>query len=276
MNIHDLDLPPHHQEILERFITACQTDERIVAAFLGGSYANQKADRFSDLDLFFVTLDDAYENFLVERENFIRLLGDPLFLDDFGLPHGYCIIFSNTTECDIWFGRERNFQDIYYGPYKVLLDKKGVLAGKNFSSRAANQAKQIELLRQQVDWFWHELSHFIKAMGRRQLWFAYGQLEAMRQICVILARLRYNFTDAYVGGEPYFKIEQALPIEKLSSLQTTFCTMEYDAMVQAAFALCRFYQDIAPSLADAHHLTYQVNLERLMMNKLKKLSVSGQ
>ena len=90
-------------------------------------------------------------------------------------------------------------------------------------------------------------------MGRRQLWFAYGQIEAMRQICVVLARLRYNFSDAYVGGgEPYFKIEQALPVEELSPLQATFCAVEYDAMLQAAHVLCRFYQEVAPSLAKAH------------------------
>ena len=68
-------------------------------------------------------------------------------------------------------------------------------------------------------------------MGRRQLWFAYGQLEVLRQICVNLARLRYNFSDAYVGEEPYFKVDQILTIEQLSPLKTTFYLMEYEAML---------------------------------------------
>ncbi len=272
MDFHEIQLPDNHQDIVGRFSAACQADDRIVAAFLGGSYANGKADKFSDLDLFFITTDEAYKDFLVEREIFIRLLGEPLFLEDFGLTHGYCFIFSNAAEGDIWFHRESKFKDTYSGPYTVLLDKKGILAGEVFPAHIADQAKQIELLRQQIDWFWHELAHFIKAMGRRQLWFAYGQIEAMRQICVVLARLRYNFLDAYVGGgEPYFKIEQAMPIEELSPLQTTFCAMEYDAMLQVALVICRFYQDVAPSLAEAYNLTYQTDLERMLISQLEAL-----
>jgi hypothetical protein len=146
-----------------------------------------------------------------------------------------------------------------------------ILAGDVFSKHVADQAAQIETLRQQIDWFWHDLSHFIKAMGRRQLWFAAGQLEVLRQICVNLARLRYNFTDAYVGEEPYFKVEKFLPIEQLSPLQTTFCAMEYEAMLQAALVICRFYQDVAPNLAKAHSITYQADLERMLISQLDEL-----
>ena len=109
MDSHEIQLPEHHQEILDCFIAACQADERILAAFLGGSYANGSADEFSDLDLFFITTDEVYEEFLTEREAFIRRLGEPLFLDDFGVAHGFCVIFSNGTEGDLWFGRESKY-----------------------------------------------------------------------------------------------------------------------------------------------------------------------
>lgn len=273
MDIHELQLPDNHQETASRFVAACQADNRIVAAFLGGSYAREEADRFSDLDLYFVTTDESYEDFLDEKESFIRQLGEPVFLEDFGVPHGYCFILSNTTEGEFWFGSESQFKDIYSGPHKVLLDKKNILVGKAFPAPIADQTRQLELLQQQIDWFWHELSHFIKAMGRKQLWFAYGQIEAMRRICTILARMKHNFSDAYLEeDEPYFKIEQALPIEDLSPLQTTFCSMEYDAILQAAFVLCRFYQGLAPDLSKAHHLSYQTDLERMWISQLKELS----
>ena len=162
-----MQLPDHYQDVLERFISACQADERIVAAFLGGSYAEDKADKYSDLDLFFITTDQTYETFLAERERFIRLLGGPLFLEDFGRAHGYFVIFSNGADCEIWFGRESNFHDIHGGAYKVLLDKKGVLAGEVFPIQVADEVEQIGILRRQLDWFWHELSHFIKGNGTR-------------------------------------------------------------------------------------------------------------
>ena len=270
-----MQLPAHYQTIVDRFIAACQADEGIVAAFVGGSYAEDKADQYSDLDLYFITTDEAYETFLAERESFIRLLGVPLFLEDFGSPHGYFAIFSNGADCEVWFGRESKFHNIHGGSYKVLLDKKGILAGEVFPIHIADQAEQIKLLRRQLDWFWHELSHFTKAMARRQLWFAYGQLEALRQICVNLARLRYNFSDAYGGEEPYFKIEQAMPIEQLAPLQTTYCAMEYEPMLQAARVICHFYQEAALNLAKAHHLTYQTDLEQLLMSQFEGLSDFG-
>lgn len=270
-----MSLPANYQLIVDRFVAACQADQQIVAAFLGGSYADGKADQYSDLDLYFITTDEAYEYFVAERERFIRRLGDPLFLEDFGKTHGYMVIFSNGADCEIWFGRESNFHEIHGGAYKVLLDKKDILTGEVFPSQVADPTKQTEILRQQLDWFWHELSHFIKAMARKQLWFAHGQLEVLRAKCVNLARLRYNFSDAYGGEEPYFKIEQAMPIEQLSPLQATYCAMEYEPMLQAAHVICRFYQDVAPSLAKAHNLTYQSNLEQMMMRQLKELDDVG-
>ena len=271
MGTHDLHLPDNHQDIVDRFVVACQADERILAAFLGGSYAKGQADKFSDLDLFFITTDAAYEDFLAGRESFIRRLGEPLFLEDFGVPHGYLMIFSNGAEAEIWFGRESQFKNIYAGPYRVLLDKTGILAGEVFPMHAADQARQVEVLRQQIDWFWHDMFHFIKAMGRGQLWFAYGELGVIRQICVNLARLKYNFSDAYLGDgeEPYFKVDELLPVEQLLPLEGTCCPLEYNAMLQAARAIFRFYQAVAPALAKAHGITYQVGLERMLIRKLE-------
>ena len=182
MNAMDMQLPDHHQNIVDRFTAACQADERIVAAFLGGSYARNAADQFSDLDLYFVTTDEAYEDFLAERESFVHLLGESLFLEDFGKTNGYSIIYSNGTEAEIWFGQESKFKDIHEGPYRGPLDKKDILAGELFSQHVAHPAKQMETFRHQIDWFWHDFSHFIKAMGSRQLWFAYGELEFMRKL----------------------------------------------------------------------------------------------
>ncbi len=275
MDTHDLHLPEHHQTIMDRFIAACQADERIVAACVLGSYATGRVDRYSDLDLCVITTDEAYEGFLASRERFIRLLGEPLFRDDFGFPYCYLTIYSNGAEADFVFYREGNYQVAPRGPYRVLLDRKGILNGGIVRQQADDQAKRQELLRQQVEWFWHDLSHFIKAMGRRQLWFAYGELEVLRQMCVNLARLHYNYADPYFGEEPYWKIEDCLPDEQLAPLEKTICPLEYGAMLQAALALFRFYQSVAPALAAAHGVPYQVRLERMMLSRLEGLAAAG-
>src|SRR6266487_3633521 len=131
MHSQQLQLPHHHQLVVNRFIAACQADERIVAAFLGGSYASGTADACSDLDLYLVTTDEAYDDFFNGREAFIRLLGEPVFLGDF---NGYgfdmvTFIFADDTEGELVLGRESHFTHIHGGPYRVLLDKKAILAG---------------------------------------------------------------------------------------------------------------------------------------------------
>ena len=105
-------------------------------------------------------------------------------------------------------------------------------------------------------------------MGRGQLWWAYGQLEALRRYCVNLSRLRHDFAAA---AEGYEKVEQAIPVEQLSSLQATYCPLEPGAMLQAARVIVRFYQELAPLLARIHGITYPADLARVMSDRLEQL-----
>ena len=263
-----MQLPPHYQAVLGGFVAACRADERVVAAFLGGSYARGAADAYSDLDLGLITADAAYEDFLAGREAFIRRLGEPVFLEDFDHPSNLFFIFPDGTEGELAVGREGEFTHIHAGPYRVLVDKQGVLANAVFPRPEPDPAEQRETLRRLVAWFWHDLSHFITAMGRGQLWWAHGQLEVLRRICVNLVRLREDFA---AGADGYEKLDQALPVERLSPLRSTFCPMERDAMLQAGLAIVRYYRDLAPPLARAHGLPYPDALDRVMSDRLEKL-----
>jgi hypothetical protein len=170
--------------------------------------------------------------------------------------------------------RESAISHIFGEPCQLLLGKKGFPAGAALPQRSPAQARQVETLRRQVYWFWHDLSHFITAMARGQLWWAYGQLEALRGYCVALARLRQDFSD--IGaGEAYFKVEHALPAERLAPLQTTFCPMEAGAMLQAAWVILRFYQEVAPPLARTHGIAYPVDLERVISDRLQKVNAGA-
>jgi hypothetical protein len=267
----ELQLPHHHQLIMNRFVAACQAEERVLAAFLGGSYARGAADAYSDLDLYLITTDEAYDDFLTGHEAFIRLLGVPVFLEHYKGEWGDFVffIFANGAEGELGFGCQSRFHHIHGGPYRVLLDKQRLLLGAVFPSYEPAQDRQIETLHRLVYWFWHDLlHHFITPMARGQLWSAYGALEDMRLTCVNLARLRQNFL---AEAEGYEKVEQALPIEQLAPLQATFCPMERDAMLQAALIIVRFYQELAPPLAQAHGIPYPADLARLMSGRLEQL-----
>ena len=271
MDTQKFQIPAHHQAVVDRFVIACETDDRIVAAFLGGSYAREAADDYSDLDLYLITTDQDFDEFYDQRQAFMRLLGEPVFLEEFGIPNIVFYVFVDGTEGELGIGRENDFADIHGGPHVVLVDKKGILAGVAFTFHEADSVEQREKLRRLIFWFWHDFSHFITALGRGQLWWAQGQLEELRRYCVNLARLRNNFADEEVGDEPYFKIEKAMPVDHFSVLESTFAPMEKTALLQAALIILRFYQETARDLAGIHRIAYPEKLEQVMVARLDKL-----
>lgn len=271
MGIQELRLLPNHRALVERFVTACEADERILAAFLGGSNAKGYADAYSDLDLCVITKEQSFEEFLKERETFLRSLGELVFLEDFGIPNLAFYIFADDTEGELYFGSVGRLDQIHSGPFHVLLDKQKLLGGVTFPEREPSSDDQIEKLRSQVQVFWHELSHFVTAMQRSQFWWAQGQLESLRAICVNLARLQHNILDSDVGEEAYFKIENAVPVEKLSALKETYGPMEKEHMLRAVGTIVHFYREIAPRLTKLHRVPYSQGLERVMMERLQKL-----
>jgi len=269
----DIQLRPNHQIFLGRFVEACESDEHIAAALLVGSYVKGRDDEHSDLDLYLITTDEAYDDFVAGRESFIRQLGEPSFVEDFDLPGIVFLIFPDGSEVEISYVRESEMHHVLNEPYKILVDKKNITTGVIPGAREVDHEAQKEKLRRLIFWFWHELSHFITAMGRGQLWWAHGQLSALRTYCMNLARLRNDFSDPDVGEEGYFKIENAVPAEQLSPLRETFCRMEKEAMLKAGMALVQFYRELAKPLAEEHEITYPEKLEQVMIDRLEKLSI---
>lgn len=268
MELHEPTLPHGHQVIINRFVKACRNDERILAALLRGSHATGVADEYSDLDLSLITTDESYDDFVAGREAFVRLLGEPIFLEDFDYPNILFFTFTDGTECELRYGHQSQFDHINLGHYEVLLDKQCLLEGVIFSGRVPTYIEQKETLRRLIYWFWHDLSHFIAALSRGQLWWSYGQLEVLRRKCVDLSRLRENFS---AEPEDYEKLDLVYPVERLSNLKTTFCPLEQAAMLRAVLMIVQFYQELVPPLAEAHGVSYPDILDGLLSDRLKKL-----
>jgi len=268
-NNHMQEIEQNRQAMIHRFVAACQADERVVAAFLGGSYARDATDAYSDVDFGLITLDEAYDDFLADHKAFLRLLGELIFLEVFS-DYGFDIVFftfPDGVECELVLGRQSQFTHIHVGPYKVLLDPKGCLSGAVFPRPEVAQAEQIERLRSIISWFWHDLCHhFITPLARGQLWSAYGGLQDLRLACVNLARLTENFSAAPEGSE---KVEQTLTGEQLVPLEATCCPLERRAMLQAALVIVRFYQDLAIPLARRYGIAYPTDLEQVMSARLE-------
>lgn len=268
----DFGLRPNQRTFVSRFVDSCVADDRVLAAFLGGSNVKGTKDEFSDLDLTVITTDSSREDFYRQRKTFLESFGELLFLENFGNPNIAFYIFADGVEGELYFGSEGQLDHIHCGPFHVLLDKKNILAGATFPEREADRSRQREKLQQNITVFWHEFSHFSTAIGRNQLWWARGQLDALRAICINLARLQNNFGDGGVGEEPYFKIEGAMNVDVLAPLQSTFCPMEKDAMLQSVQVILQFYKAVGQSLAQTHGFDYPQKLESLMRARLRNTS----
>jgi predicted nucleotidyltransferase len=257
--------------VVSRFVDACSADERIVAAFLDGSRATDEADEYSDLDLYVITTDEALEKVIAERGSLIRHLGEPVFTEDFGHDGIVFFILADGTECELSFSSEGAIEDIDVGPFKPLIDKRAILADAEFPFAQPDPEEQRERLRRVLNWFWHDLSHFAAALGRGDLWWAYGQLEALRRYCVNLVRIEHG---VQAQEEPYEKLAKAVPVSDLAALQSTFCPMERDAMLRAALDVVRYFRERAPGVAAAYGSAYPAELERLMSDRLDRLAAS--
>jgi predicted nucleotidyltransferase len=258
--------------LIERFTAACEADPRVVAAFLAGSHARGDADDHSDVDFGVVATDDGFEALWADRTAFVARLGEPIFLEDFGTGMTVFFILADGTEVEVSFGRRSDFGEISTGAYRALVDKEGVLDGAVFTGQVADPAEQGEMVRQLVWWFWHEVSHLVAALGRGELWWAAGQLDALRGHCVNLARLAEG-TDAV--EEPYEKIDAVVPPDRLVPLAATYVPLERDAMIAAAEVLVRFYRTLAPTVAESHGVAYPSALEAVMVGRLERLARRG-
>lgn len=261
-----------HSLVLSRFVDACSADDRIAAAFLCGSHARGKADEYSDLDLGVITSDDALENVMAERAALVRQLGEPVFMEDFGHDRLAFFILADGTECEVVFGREGALEELDVGPIVTLVDKNGILDGTEFPLPQPDPEERREQLRQVLNWFWHDLSHFVAALGRGELWWAHGQLEALRRYCVNLVRIEHGVE---AQDEAYEKLEKAVPVSDLAELQATFCPMERDAVLRAAVDVVSFFREHAPRVAEAYGSKYPAELERLMCDRLDRLSLGS-
>ena len=175
--------------MITQLVESCATDDRIAALFLGGSRARGEDDEYSDIDLCVIVRDDAYDDVIAGRDTFVRTVGEPLFLEDFGNDNMAFVILAGGTELELHFFGVGDVATIRPGPHRVLLDKDGILAGVTFPLPEPDRAARVEGLRDILFWFWHDVGHFTTAVGRGQLWWAAGQLEQLRGYCVNLVRI---------------------------------------------------------------------------------------
>lgn len=238
----------------------------MVAAFLGGSRARGEADEYSDIDISLIVSDEAYAEFVSDKGAFARALGEPLFIEDFGQGEVVFVILADGTELELHLLRMSDLPSIRPGPHRVLLNDTGVLERIQLLPPEIDREARIEQLRQLLSWFWHDLGHFTTAIGRGQLWWAAGQLQILRDVCVGLVRIEQGAE--LDEDEPYWKLDVEVATPPLDALRSTFVPVERDAMLRAGREVLAFFRSRAPGVARANGLPYPTELDELIGGRL--------
>ena len=215
--------------------------------FLGGSLARGEADEYSDIDLCVIVRDDAYDDVFAGRETFVRTLGEPLFLEDFGNEQHGVRDPGRRHRTGVQLLRAGDLDAIRPGPHRVLLEKDGSWQIGRSRRPRPDGPRSSRQLRGILFWFWHDVGHFTTAMGRGQLWWAAGQLEQLRGYCVNLIRIGQG-GDA--EDEPYWKLDHEIATEALDVLRSTFVSLDGDALLRAGVGGLAFFRERAPGLAE--------------------------
>jgi predicted nucleotidyltransferase len=254
--------------LVDRLVAVGRADDRIRALLVYGSHARDEADAFSDLDIGIVVADAAYDDFLADREDFVRALGEPLLVEDFGNPTNLHVILADGVDLELIVGRESGLR--LDEPFRVLFDRADVVERALRRRVAARPVTPGACeIRRRIEGFWHDVGHLVTALGRGNTWWAYGQLDELRRMCLNLARLEAG---APPEDEAYWKVDEALPPERLASLQGTVAPPEIGPMLTAASAVLDLYRELATALASAHGVPYPADLDRLISDRLRALT----
>jgi predicted nucleotidyltransferase len=260
--------PDAVDRLAERLAEVCRGDPRIAAAFLSGSHARGDADEHSDVDLIVVPFDQAADELRRERPDLIRRLGRPLFLEDFGSETTSFFILADGTEAELSVAPVAELAEVHVGPFVPIHDPDGHLAGLAFPTEEADPGTQRAELERALRWFWHELSHFVTAVGRGHRWWAIGQLEALRRHVVNLVRIDGGLE---ASEEPYEKLDQMLDVGTLDGLAGTFVGLEPRALVAAGRTLATEFRRRGSALADRFGVEYPSELDRVLTLRLDEL-----
>lgn len=259
-----------HRALTGRLIEAGTADRRISAGFLGGSRARGEADEFSDVDVSLVVDDDAYEQLVSEKGAFVRRLGEPLFAEDFGNEGILFVIFADGVELELNLARRSELATLRPGPHEPLFDPDGILSGLPSEYEELDRTAQVDRLRRILFWFWHDVGHFTAAVGRGQLWWAAGQLEQLRGLCVDLVRIGEGV--AVEEDDPYWKLDAEISSnDRIGELRSTFVPLELDAILGSGRSVLAFFRRTAPEIARANALRYPIELDRLVGGHLDRL-----
>lgn len=252
---------------VDAFATAAESDSRVVASFIGGSYADGTWDAHSDLDLYVIVEDDEYESFFHDRRHLLESMGQLVLAEDFGGFGFDLIVFmlANGVEGELGLGRRSGFTHIHGGAIRTLFDRYDILAGVEFDLSRPDRAQRARSIQRTVAWFWRQMSLFATAATRGLPWTSYGYLQQARSEALDLVWWM-DAPDAWPGG--FEKLERLPGTTRASPLQAAFPGLDLEEQLDASEVLAGFVAREGRNAHEGLDTPYPDRLEETVRTKL--------
>jgi predicted nucleotidyltransferase len=222
-----LRAPRAHRELLGRAVARLQDDARVVALVLGGSLAHGAADPYSDVDLYVVVRDGAFDGVLAERDAIAEAVGSPLFAFDVDpVPGGSTdriVVYEGPdgfpTKFDFMYLKESDLEPApKWAGCPVLKDEGGRVGAVVARSEGyAQPPPSPEALQELNQKFWTLCWYVFGKIARGELWEALDGLHDIRSLALV------PLLDQAAGRphEGYRRLEGKLDPETASRLEAT-------------------------------------------------------
>jgi predicted nucleotidyltransferase len=267
-----LDRLPQHRELLERVFARFRDDIRAVGLVLGGSLAQGGADFYSDVDLYVVVRDGAFEDVFAERNSTAEAVGSPLF--NFAVdpvPRGstdHIVVYDGPVKFDFMYLRESDLRPHpRWDGCVVLKDTHGrvgaVVARSEALSPPRPRAEELSELNQKFwTWCWYAFGK----IERGELWEALDTLHSIRSLALV-PLLDWTAERPHQG---YRRLERKTNQEQATRLLSTVAPMRARALHAALRAEVELFRELRAALLDRYGLTIDLAHEEVLESEMSR------
>jgi predicted nucleotidyltransferase len=268
-----LDRLPEHRKLLERAVAHFGDDVRVVGLVVGGSLAHGTADFYSDVDLYMVVQDKAFDEIFAERDAVVEAVGSPLFgfvVDP--MPGGstdHIVIYEGPIKFDFMYLKESDLKPApKWVGCVVLKDASGGHVGAAVARSeglTAPQPTTEELLDlNQKVWAWC-LYAFGKIM-RGELWEALDGIHSIRSLALV-PLLDWAAERPYEG---YRRLERKTAPATASRLMATVAAVQPEALYAALQAEMELFRSLRAMVFDRHGLTFDPTPDVVLETEMRQ------
>ena len=267
-----LDRLPRHRALLERAFARFRDDIRALGLVLGGSLARGGADFYSDVDLYVVVWDGAFEDVFAERNSTAEAVGSPLF--NFAVdpvPGGstdHIVLYEGPVKFDFMYLKESDL-----GPHPrwdgcvVLKDTNGRVGSAVARSEALGPPRpRAEDLWELNQKFWTLCWHAFGKIERGELWEALDGLHSIRSLA-LLPLLDWSAERRHEG---YRRLERKTNREQASRLGATVAPMRAQALHAALRAEVELFRELRAGVLDRYGLGIELAHEEALESEMSR------